>query len=66
MMKVSPKRKFMRYQMKLRMVLTLAAMVAALAALPARAAHADEHRGWGDYDEHHEWRGSDWWHEHHP
>jgi hypothetical protein len=66
MMKVSPKGIFRRYQMRLRMVLTLAAMVAVLAAVPVRVAHAKEHRGWGDYDEHHEWRGADWWHEHHP
>src|SRR5882757_1234539 len=21
-------------------------------------------RGWGDYDDHHEWRDADWWHDH--
>ena len=35
--------------MKLRMILVMAATVGVLASVPKRAAHADEHHGWGDY-----------------
>jgi len=29
-------------------------------------ATADEHRGLGDYDQHHEWHDADWWREKQP
>jgi len=47
--------------MKLRMILVMAATVGVLASVPVRAAHAEEHRGWGDYDDHHAWHDRDWW-----
>jgi hypothetical protein len=50
--------------MKLRKIFAAAA-IAAVFALPT-IAQAREHGRWGDWDEHHEWRSDNWWHEHHP
>jgi hypothetical protein len=46
--------------------LAIAAAVAVLASVPTRAARSEEHHGWGDYGDHHEWHDADWWHAHSP
>ena len=56
----------MKLRMKLRTILAVAAAVAVLGSVPARMARAEEHHGWGDYDDHHVWHSSEWWHGHHP
>jgi len=49
--------------MKLRTLLAGAALAALFAAAPV-VAHAEHHDG--DWDEHHAWHNSDWWHDNHP
>jgi len=50
--------------MKLRTLLAGAALAALFAAAPV-VAHAELHHD-GDWDEHHAWHNSDWWHDNHP
>lgn len=51
--------------MKLRRVFVMAAVALAFSAMPVLA-HADEHHGIGDYDQHHTWHDGQWWARHHP
>ena len=56
----------MKVRINLRTIFAVAAAVAVLGSVPARMAQAEEHHGWGDYDDHHVWHSSEWWHGHRP
>jgi len=48
--------------MKLRTILTAAALATVFAAAPG----VSQAHNYGDWDEHHVWRDAGWWHEHRP
>jgi hypothetical protein len=51
--------------MKLRTLVAGAVIAGFLSGVPIFV-RAQEHPGWGDYDEHHQWHPGNWWLENHP